>query len=89
MTILHKTKSSAETAKLGFKIGKSLRSGAIVALTGDLGAGKTCFTKGLVKGTGIKAAVKSPTFVLLHIYTGKVPVYHYDCYRLIGPAVME
>lgn len=89
MTTLHKTKSRAETEKLGEKIGKALKPGAVVALTGDLGAGKTYFTKGIVKGLGLKADVKSPTYVLLNIYKGKVPVYHYDCYRLKGPADME
>lgn len=78
-----------ETEKLGEKVGKTLKPGAVVALTGDLGAGKTYFTKGIVKGLGSKASVKSPTYVLLNIYNGEVPVYHYDCYRLKGPADME
>ncbi len=89
MTILFRTKNGKETLKLGVKIGKLLRPGAVVALTGELGAGKTLLTKGIVKGAGLKAYVKSPTYVLLHIYRGKIPVYHYDCYRLKGPADME
>ena len=89
MTISVKTKNGEETLKLGSKFGRLLKPGAVVALTGELGAGKTLLTKGIVKGAGLKACVKSPTFVLLHIYRGKVPVYHYDCYRLKGPADME
>jgi len=89
MTILHKTKSQAETVKLGEKLGKSLKAGSIVALTGDLGAGKTYLTKGIVKGLGVKAEVRSPTFVIMNIYNGKTPVFHYDCYRLKDEAEME
>jgi tRNA threonylcarbamoyladenosine biosynthesis protein TsaE len=89
MITLHKTKSTAETVKLGEKLGKSLRQGSIVALTGNLGAGKTYLTKGIVKGLGIKSAVRSPTFVIMNIYPGNVPVFHYDCYRLKDESEME
>ncbi|OGF46786.1 MAG: tRNA (adenosine(37)-N6)-threonylcarbamoyltransferase complex ATPase subunit type 1 TsaE [Candidatus Firestonebacteria bacterium RIFOXYA2_FULL_40_8] len=89
MTILHKTKSQAETVKLGEKLGKSLKPGSIVALTGNLGAGKTYLTKGIVKGLGLKSAVRSPTFVIMNIYPGKIPVFHFDCYRLKDETDME
>ncbi|MCX5777417.1 MAG: tRNA (adenosine(37)-N6)-threonylcarbamoyltransferase complex ATPase subunit type 1 TsaE [Candidatus Firestonebacteria bacterium] len=89
MTILHKTVSQAETVKLGETLGKKLQPGSIVALTGDLGAGKTYLTKGIVKGLGLKAAVRSPTFVIMNIYPGKTPVFHYDCYRLKDETDME
>lgn len=89
MTILHKTASQAETVKLGETLGKKLQPGSIVALTGDLGAGKTYLTKGIVKGLGLKAAVRSPTFVIMNIYPGKTPVFHYDCYRLKDETDME
>ena len=89
MTILHKTNSQAETVKLGEVLGKTLKSGSIVALIGDLGAGKTYLTKGIVKGLGLKAAVRSPTFVIMNIYPGKMPVFHYDCYRLKDESEME
>ena len=89
MITLHKTKSRAETVKLGRELGKALKPGSIVALTGDLGAGKTYLTKGIVKGLGVKAGVRSPTFVIMNIYPGKIPVFHYDCYRLKNEAEME
>jgi len=89
MIILHKTKSQEETVKLGEKLAVQLKPGSIVALTGDLGAGKTYLTKGIVKGMGLKASVTSPTFVLMNIYPGKIPVFHYDCYRLKDEADME
>ena len=54
-------------------------------MTGELGAGKTYLTKGIVLGLGISAQVKSPTFVIINEYKGDVPVYHFDCYRLNGP----
>ncbi|OGF48658.1 MAG: tRNA (adenosine(37)-N6)-threonylcarbamoyltransferase complex ATPase subunit type 1 TsaE [Candidatus Firestonebacteria bacterium GWA2_43_8] len=89
MTTLHKTRSQSETIKLGRELGKALKPGSIVALTGDLGAGKTYLTKGIVKGLGVKAGVRSPTFVIMNIYPGKIPVFHYDCYRLKNEAEME
>ncbi|MEI6846078.1 MAG: tRNA (adenosine(37)-N6)-threonylcarbamoyltransferase complex ATPase subunit type 1 TsaE [Candidatus Firestonebacteria bacterium] len=89
MIILHKTKSQEETVKLGEKLAGQLKPGSIVALTGDLGAGKTYLTKGIVKGMGLKASVTSPTFVLMNIYPGKIPVFHYDCYRLKDETDME
>ena len=89
MIILHKTKSQEETVKLGEKLAGQLKPGSIVALTGDLGAGKTYLTKGIVKGMGLKASVTSTTFVLMNIYPGKIPVFHYDCYRLKDETDME
>ncbi|MFH1073651.1 MAG: tRNA (adenosine(37)-N6)-threonylcarbamoyltransferase complex ATPase subunit type 1 TsaE [Candidatus Firestonebacteria bacterium] len=89
MIILHKTKSQEDTVNLGKKLGRGLRPGSIVALIGDLGAGKTYLTKGIVKGLGLNAAVRSPTFVIMNIYSGKIPVFHYDCYRLKGENDME
>lgn len=77
-----KTSSPQETLKAAAKFAKSLGAGDIVALYGDLGAGKTVFVKGLVKGLGIKAKVTSPTFVFLKIYHGKnITVNHVDLYR--------
>ena len=77
-----KTISPAQTLKEAAKIAATLKAGDIVALYGELGAGKTVFTKGLVKGLGIKARVASPTFVYLRIYKGKkYTVNHLDLYR--------
>lgn len=77
-----KTTSPRETLKFAEKFASYLKPGDIVALYGDLGAGKTVFVKGLVKGLGIKTKVTSPTFVFLKIYHGKkVTVNHIDLYR--------
>lgn len=75
--------SVEETISFGRKRAEQFRAGDILALTGDLGAGKTQFVKGLVAGLGSAAAVTSPTFTLLHEYIdGRLPVYHFDFYRL-------
>ncbi len=75
--------SEEETFALGRTLGRRLRRGDIVCLYGDLGAGKTRFVKGLAKGVGVREdLVKSPTFVLMRIYPGRLPVYHFDLYRL-------
>ncbi len=75
--------NSNETLKLGEKISTQLKAGDIVCLFGDLGSGKTTFVKGLAQGLGIEAdVVNSPTFVLLNIHEGKLPLYHFDLYRL-------
>ena len=67
----------------GRALGEELEAGAVVALNGDLGAGKTHFTKGVVAGLGCSAAVTSPTFSLVHEYRGgRLPVFHFDFYRL-------
>ena len=72
-----------ETIFLGKKIGSAAKPGDIICLSGDLGSGKTTFVKGLAQGLKISASsVNSPTFVLLNIYDGKFPLYHFDLYRL-------
>lgn len=70
-----------ETEDAGERLGRSLAPGAVVALTGELGAGKTCFIQGLVRGLGVTVRATSPTFVLVNQYRGRVPVYHVDAYR--------
>jgi tRNA threonylcarbamoyladenosine biosynthesis protein TsaE len=70
-----------ETEAAGERLGRSLAAGAVVALTGELGAGKTCFVQGLVRGLGATARATSPTFVLVNQYRGRVPVHHVDAYR--------
>ena len=76
--------SEKETLELAEKLGRELRPGEVVALAGEIGSGKTLFIKGLSRGLGVKSSdeVKSPTFVLLHLYRGRMPVYHFDLYRL-------
>ncbi len=72
-----------ETIRFGARLAKLLKKGDIVCLFGDLGSGKTTFTKGIAKGLGIKEAlVNSPTFVLMNEYDGKIPLFHFDLYRV-------
>ncbi len=82
--------SAAETVALGEKCGALLRAGDVLILTGDLGAGKTQFTKGIARGMGIDADVTSPTFTIEMVYEGKaMPLYHFDLYRLNDPDQLE
>jgi tRNA threonylcarbamoyladenosine biosynthesis protein TsaE len=80
-------RSPEETHALGRKLGTLLRAGDFVALTGDLGAGKTVLVRGAAEGAGASAAATSPTFALVNLYRGAgVPLQHLDLYRLSGPA---
>ena len=75
--------SPEETEALGQALGQSLKGGEIIAYTGDLGAGKTAFTRGLAKGLGISMAVTSPTYTLVNEYLGgRLELFHFDMYRL-------
>ncbi len=76
------TASSAETESLGKKIATILSGNETIALFGDLGAGKTAFTRGLCEGLGVTDGVSSPTFAIVNAYNGKYPVYHFDMYRI-------
>jgi len=76
------TENENETICEGIKIGKTLKPGCIVALYGDLGAGKTAFTRGVAEGLGITANVSSPTFTIVNEYPGDIPLFHFDMYRL-------
>ena len=73
-----------ETTRFGERLGMLLSPGDIIALNGELGAGKTTLVKGIVRGLGVTdmRAVKSPTFALVHKYEGRIPIYHFDAYRL-------
>lgn len=78
------TNSSDETMDLGIKFSSLLPSGTVVCLTGDLGAGKTTFTRGVAKGLNITDVVQSPTFNIMKIYfKGSRPLIHIDAYRLL------
>jgi tRNA threonylcarbamoyladenosine biosynthesis protein TsaE len=70
-----------DTAAAGAALGRTLGPGDVVALYGELGAGKTCFTQGLVRGLDVLAQATSPTFVLVNEYRGRLPVHHVDAYR--------
>ena len=77
------TKSPEETELLGQKLGAVLRGGEVIAYRGDLGAGKTAFTRGLARGLGISMRVTSPTYTIVNEYTGgRLPLFHFDMYRL-------
>ena len=82
--------SSEETAKLGRKIGKLVQPGDIICLNGDLGVGKTVFTQGIADGLEIDDSICSPTFTLIQEYEqGRIPLYHFDVYRISGPWDMD
>lgn len=83
------TKTSEETIELGFKIGKKLKKGNIIAMQGTLAAGKTTITKGIAKALEITDTITSPTFCLISEYYGKMPLYHMDVYRLEGSEDFE
>ena len=76
------TRSTEETEALAEKIAGVIEPGTVVALYGGLGMGKTAFTRGFVRGRGIEAEVSSPTFSLVNEYPGRVPVCHFDMYRI-------
>lgn len=79
------TRNEEDTLALGKVIGTVSRPGDTICLTGDLGSGKTVITRGVVLGMDIHEDVTSPTFALLNVYQGRVPVYHFDVYRLENP----
>ena len=84
------TFGAEETFALGRKIGEAAVPGQVYALNGDLGVGKTVFTQGVAKGLGIEGAVSSPTFTILQIYEGgRLPLYHFDVYRIGSVEEME
>ena len=77
------TNSEGETEALGVRLAEALAPGAVIAFTGDLGAGKTAFTRGLARGLGIADRVASPTFTIVNEYEGgRLPLFHFDMYRL-------
>ena len=78
----HVTSSSAETEAFGEIFGRRLRPGDLVLLTGELGAGKTTFVRGVARGIGSTAPVASPTFQLVRVYPGRVQLAHIDLYRI-------
>ncbi|MBH0176189.1 MULTISPECIES: tRNA (adenosine(37)-N6)-threonylcarbamoyltransferase complex ATPase subunit type 1 TsaE [Fictibacillus] len=81
-TYQYETKSAEETMSFAEKLGSLLQKGDVLTLAGDLGAGKTTFTKGLAKGLGVTRTVNSPTFTIIKEYSGRLPLYHMDVYRL-------
>lgn len=76
------SKSAKSTEELGSRIAGVLKGKEMIAMFGDLGAGKTAFTRGLCEGLGIDEGVSSPTFAIVNAYSGRYPVYHFDMYRI-------
>lgn len=89
MKLTISTTSAEETTALGEKLGRLLSPGDVIALFGDLGAGKTTFTRGIAVGLGLAADVHSPTFTLIHEHLGAIPLYHVDLYRLNSEEEVE
>ena len=82
--LIFRTQSAEKTQELGYKIGKLLESGNVVALIGGLGTGKTCLTQGIAGGLGVTKDqyVNSPAYNIINEYKGEVPLYHIDVYRI-------
>lgn len=81
--MIYETNSPEETEKVGAALAQYLKPGSIVAYEGDLGAGKTAFTRGLARGLGCMEQVTSPTYTIVNEYlTGRMPLFHFDMYRL-------
>lgn len=82
MSLVVRTTSVEETRELGEALAPLARPGDVVVLAGDLGAGKTAFVQGFGRGLGVTERITSPTFTLVHVYDGRLPVHHLDVYRL-------
>lgn len=80
--MIYITENEYETSGVGEKLAEKLLPGSVIALYGDLGAGKTAFVRGIAKGLGLKARVSSPTFTIVNEYLGDTPLFHFDMYRL-------
>ena len=78
------TKNESETEDLGGRLARQLPDGAVVAMYGDLGAGKTAFVRGMARGMGLNCRVSSPTFTIVNEYLGELDLIHFDMYRLSG-----
>lgn len=83
------TETPEQTELFGYEFGKTLNPGDIVGLIGVLGAGKTCFAAGISRAIGAMETVASPTFVLIRQYNGRLPLYHFDLYRLNNTAELD
>ncbi len=82
--LIVRTNKQEETMAFGEALGDALGAGDVIALYGDLGAGKTTMTKGIARGLAVTDDVHSPTFTLIHEHPGRIPFYHVDLYRLTG-----
>ena len=85
----YETMSENETFQVGQELAKNAKGGEIFCLVGNLGVGKTIFSKGFATGLGITEHITSPTFTIVQIYQGKLPLYHFDMYRIEEPEELE
>ncbi len=83
------SKSYKDTVQYGIRFGKSLNGGEVLILTGELGSGKTAFTKGIAAAIGIDEVVTSPSFAIMNVYGGRLNLYHFDFYRISDTDEME
>ncbi|MCR4650116.1 MAG: tRNA (adenosine(37)-N6)-threonylcarbamoyltransferase complex ATPase subunit type 1 TsaE [Lachnospiraceae bacterium] len=87
--MIRETYSEQDTYELGYSLGREAVAGQIITLEGDLGVGKTVFTKGFAAGLGVEEYVNSPTFTIMQTYEdGRLPLYHFDVYRISDPEEM-
>ena len=80
----HLSHSEQETEQLGEQVARKLPRGTVIAYTGELGMGKTAFTRGLARGLGCRGRVTSPTFTIVNEYEGDIPLFHFDLYLARG-----
>ena len=83
------TRSTSQTQELGRRLGQRAEKGYLLLLTGALGAGKTTLAQGIAWGLGVQEYAHSPTFLIVHVYQGRLPLYHLDLYRLDDPREVE
>lgn len=87
---IYESAAAAQTARIAEQLAKNVAPGTVICLDGDLGTGKTVFTQGFAKGLGIAEPVSSPTFTIVQVYEeGRLPLYHFDVYRIADVAEME
>lgn len=90
MNQIIETNTPQETFDFGKRLGEQAKAGEVYTLIGDLGVGKTVFTQGLAKGLGIEDAISSPTFTIVQVYEeGRLPLYHFDVYRIADVEEMD
>ena len=87
--IIKETLSAEETELFGYEMGRAAKSGEVYCLSGDLGVGKTVFTKGFARGLDIDDNITSPTFTIINEYEGRLPLYHFDVYKVGDPDEMD
>ncbi|QEH68811.1 tRNA (adenosine(37)-N6)-threonylcarbamoyltransferase complex ATPase subunit type 1 TsaE [Cellulosilyticum sp. ST5] len=88
MTV-YESNSEKQTFDIGYELAVASKKGAIYCLIGDLGVGKTVFSKGFAEGLGITEPITSPTFTIVQVYDGEKPLYHFDMYRIEDPDELE